>query len=227
MDEQIMPSKTKRSKMRQYNPKKPREWGFQNLVRAGASGFMYDFYIYGGKKENVDPEYQSLQKCTAVVANLCKDLPHHHNHKLFFGNWFTTLPLLHKLAKMGILAVGTITLNRIQNCPLQSDRDLPKNGRGALECRVDHNSVFVVVKWMDNKAVELASNFVGVEPISSIERWDKATISKKGNPRSQVVIACNKSMGGVDLADMMIALYRIRAKTKHWYIKVFWHLIDI
>ena len=34
-------------------------------------------------------------------------------------------------------------------------------------------------------------------------------------------------MGGVDLVDMMIALCRIPARTKRWYIKVFWHLIDI
>ena len=37
----------------------------------------------------------------------------------------------------------------------------------------------------------------------------------------------NKSMGGVDLADMLIALYRIEVKTKRWFIKVFWHLVDI
>ena len=29
IDEQIIPSKTKYTKMRQYNPKKPRKWGFK------------------------------------------------------------------------------------------------------------------------------------------------------------------------------------------------------
>ena len=33
-------------------------------------------------------------------------------------------------------------------------------------------------------------------------------------------------MGGVDLGDMLIALYRIPCKTKRWYQKVFWHLVD-
>ena len=37
----------------------------------------------------------------------------------------------------------------------------------------------------------------------------------------------NKTMGVVDFADMLIALYRIRVKTKRWYMKVFWHLVDI
>ena len=43
VDESIIPSKTKFTKIRQYNPKKPRKWDFKNLVRAGSSGFIYDF----------------------------------------------------------------------------------------------------------------------------------------------------------------------------------------
>ena len=34
-------------------------------------------------------------------------------------------------------------------------------------------------------------------------------------------------MRGVDLSDMLISLYKIKVKTKHWYIQVFWHFIDI
>ena len=34
-------------------------------------------------------------------------------------------------------------------------------------------------------------------------------------------------MGGVDLPDMLIALYSILCKTKRWYQKIFWHLVDI
>ena len=45
VDEQIIPSKTKYTKIRQYNPKKTKIWGFKNLFRAGSSGFMYDFFI--------------------------------------------------------------------------------------------------------------------------------------------------------------------------------------
>ena len=44
VEEQIIPNQTKPSKVPQYNPKKPRKWGFQNLVRAGASGFMYNLW---------------------------------------------------------------------------------------------------------------------------------------------------------------------------------------
>ena len=49
IDEQIILAKTKYSGIRQYNPKKPTKWGFKNFVRAGASGIMYDFFLYQGK----------------------------------------------------------------------------------------------------------------------------------------------------------------------------------
>ena len=40
--------------------------------------------------------------------------------------------------------------------------------------------------------------------------------------------AYNKNMGGVDLADVFLALYLISVKTKRVFIcKVFWYLLDI
>ena len=68
--------------------------------------------------------------------------------------------------------------------------------------------------------VQLISNYVGVQPMAQIERWDKKAGERKMVDCPQVVKAYNKSMGGVDLADMLIALYRISVKTNRWYIKI-------
>lgn len=32
-------------------------------------------------------------------------------------------------------------------------------------------------------------------------------------------------MGGVDLEDVLIQIYRKEVKTTRWYIKIFWHLV--
>ena len=105
VDGQIIPSKTKYSVFRQYNPKKPKKWGFKNLVRAGASGFMYDFYIYEGKSKATEKgtEYEKLIKSAQVVAIVALHLPNHENHKLFFDNWFSTLELMLFLSEKGCL----------------------------------------------------------------------------------------------------------------------------
>ena len=64
INEQIIAAKTKISRgVRQYNPKKPHKWGFKNLVRAGQSGIIYDFFLYGGKI--------ALVATLAVLRPLC------------------------------------------------------------------------------------------------------------------------------------------------------------
>ena len=81
--------------------------------------------------------------------------------------------------------------------------------------------------WVDNSVVNLASSFVGVEPIWELERWRGKEKVRKNIPCPQIVQQYNKSMGGVGLADMLLSLDRISCKTKGWYQKIFWHLIDI
>ena len=69
-DKQIIPSKKKYSSIRQYNPKKPKKWLFKNLVYAGISGFMYDFFVYDGKHSaELDDGIWSF---TEMCASCCK-----------------------------------------------------------------------------------------------------------------------------------------------------------
>ena len=86
IDKQIIPAKTKCSRIRQYNPKKPVKWGFKTFVSAGKSGIIYDFFLYQGGSTGTS-------KCNRdfVIKRLCKYLPSNENHKLMFDNWFTTL----------------------------------------------------------------------------------------------------------------------------------------
>ena len=49
IDEQIIPTKTKDSGIRQYNLQKPKKWDFRMFVRAGQSGIMYDFFCTQAK----------------------------------------------------------------------------------------------------------------------------------------------------------------------------------
>nr|XP_018672513.1 piggyBac transposable element-derived protein 2-like [Ciona intestinalis] len=190
------------------------------MVRADSSGFMYDFYIYGGKDSKqlaLSDDATHLQKSAQTVVKLCQHLPVKQNHQLFFDNWFTTLDLLIYLKEIGINACGTI----------RGNEDLKKNGRGAVDFRSDFNSGILVTKWYDNNAVHIGSNFVGIEPMSTIDRWSSEIKEKVPIQCPQIITMYNKGMGGVDLADMLISLYRTEVKTRRWYIKIFWHCIDI
>ncbi len=104
---------------------------------------------------------------------------------------------------------------------------MKKAGRGATDFKLDVNTGVIVVKWMHNNAVHIASNYVGVEPFGSVERWSKNKKERAKVQCPQLIAQYNKGMGGVDLADMLIAAYHIPMKTRRWYIKIFWHLIDM
>ena len=71
IDEQIIPAKTrKRGGFCQYNPKVPHKWGLKNLVRAGESGIIYDFFYRG--KNSTDGNSCSAD---AIVLKLPEGTP--------------------------------------------------------------------------------------------------------------------------------------------------------
>ena len=212
VDEQIISSKTKYSSIRQYNSKKQKMWEFTNIVCAGIRKWLEK--ICRARWWKICSFTEMLTSCWEV------------KHKLFTSYWFTTLDLLHHFRSKGIHAVGTTRLNHLQDCPIDTNKDLMKNGRGTIYYRCDGNSDIMTVEWVDNSMVNISSDFAGVEPVGELERWHGKEKVRKTIPCPQIVQQCSKNMGGIDLRDMLLSLYRIPCKGKLWYQKIFWHLID-
>ena len=93
VDEQIIPSKIKRSRIWQFNRKKTVKWAFKMFLRARSSGIMYNFFLYSGKGSVGAENYFSK----GSVMRLVKHLPQHKYHTLRLANWFTTIPLMLKI----------------------------------------------------------------------------------------------------------------------------------
>ena len=111
VDEQIIPAKC-RSSIKQYMPRKPNKRGYKVFTRCGSSGIIYDFEIYCGKRANaLAPTH--LGVTGDLVMRLCTNLPKHQNYKVFFDNYFTSMPLMLELQRNGILALGIIHQNRM------------------------------------------------------------------------------------------------------------------
>ena len=135
--------------------------------------------------------------------------------------------IIHYLDKEGILSVGAICSNHLQCYPLVADKDLQKQPRGSFDYKIDNNSGICIVKWNDDSIVQLTSNVVAIDPIQNVLRWNKSTHSGEEVKCPNIVMQYNKSMAGMDLADVSLALYRIMVKTRRWYVKVLQHLVDI
>lgn len=92
---------------------------------------------------------------------------------------------------------------------------------------VCNKNKLAVVKWHDNKVVTLISSYIDSHPIETMKRYDKDEKKKIDVECPQIVKHYNKHMGGVDLADMLISLYRTPFKSHRWYLGIFSQLIDM
>ena len=74
-------------------------------VRADSDGYMSRFEVYQGKGTETEREGFGLGE--SVVLNLCEDILG-KGHKVFFDNYFTSLPILAHLRRNETWSCGTI-----------------------------------------------------------------------------------------------------------------------
>nr|CAI5858404.1 unnamed protein product [Callosobruchus analis] len=234
IDEIMVPYKGKKAGYKsRYIKSKPKRWGFKIFVRASVSGIVYDFVIYGGEQtfreyHQFTSEEDSLGLGAKVILSLCKSVKNPICSAVYFDNFFSSLELLHILRNnYGILSLGTIRSNRLGNCILENDKVLAKKGRGSFCCKNDNVNKISCVKWFDNKAVILVSTYVSVEPVVTATRYNKNKNGKIEIPCPNIVKQYNRHMGGVDLMDMLVSLYRTRLKSRRWYLSIFAQMVDL
>ncbi|XP_047105102.1 piggyBac transposable element-derived protein 2-like [Schistocerca piceifrons] len=231
VDEQICSTKA-RSYLKQYMPNKPHKYGYKLFVISGISGYAHDFEIFTGDENEPEKRVtgeEDLGASANVVVRLSRILPRNMNHKLYCDNYYTSLPLLVWLHKQGIYSLGTVRRNRVPDCKLPSEAELKKMARGASVERVatvDGVDISNVV-WKDNKSVMLLSTLAGQQPIHEAGRYDKKTKSRITIPCPQIIKLYNKHMGGVDLLDSIMGRHKILVKSRKWYIRLFYHLLDM
>lgn len=127
LDEQLCPTKA-RSYLKQYLPLKPHKWGYKLFVLCSVSGYAYNFEIYTGNENDANERLKygepDLGATSNVVVRLSRVIPTNKNHKLFFDNYYTSLPVMVYLKKRGTDTVGTFCRNRFPNLKLMSEKGL-------------------------------------------------------------------------------------------------------
>ena len=66
-----------------------------------------------------------------VVLQLTEALPHKKPFKIFVDNFFTNFAMAAKLKKRGFNYTGTISANCLHQAPLNSEKEMSKEGRWA------------------------------------------------------------------------------------------------
>ena len=134
-------------------------------------------------------------------------MPENIGYHVFIDNFFTSFCLIQHLASNNIRASGTIRPNRLGECTVATKAAIDKFKQGEMDFRTAKSEDLIVVGWKDNKSVYLASNCDSVNPVSSVERWNRVVQAKVLVPKPHLIKRYNQGMGGVDRADRNITAY--------------------
>ncbi|KAE9528804.1 hypothetical protein AGLY_012379 [Aphis glycines] len=228
VDEQMVPFKGKLS-VKQYMPGKPNPWGIKLYLMCGESGLVYDFLLYQGSTTELNCNIQKVFGLGGAVVLKLTMLLKKNRHFLYMDNFFTSFNVLHALQQNCIYSAGTIRVNRFANPPFISDKELSKMGRGSsFEVNSNMpNSNIGLIKWYDNKAVGLGSNFITSGVPDDIKRYDKKEKTCITVNRPEIVKCYNQSMGGVDKHDQLVSFFRTFIKSRKWTLRMITHAFDI
>ncbi|XP_059052342.1 piggyBac transposable element-derived protein 3-like [Achroia grisella] len=219
VDEQMIPF-TGKCHLRQLLKNKPRPVGLKNFVVTTNEGLMIDFEIY---YRNNPVLSHPLGLGPAVVFRLIQSVP--PGSCIFFDRYFTTIPLLDELKRLGYHGTGKIMVNRIPERQQISFKEDKTMRRGDIDQRVSNG--IVLVKWKDSKAVLTTSNCTGGTAINNIKRYDKIAKCYIDVDAPKIVTFYNTFMGGVDVLDQSMEYYRTYMKTRKWTLKVILHFMDL
>ncbi|XP_060845820.1 piggyBac transposable element-derived protein 2-like [Rhopalosiphum padi] len=219
IDEMMVPYKGKKAGSRkQYMKNKPKKWGFKLFFRAGIDGMIYDFLTYSGESTfrsiHFSPyEISYFGLGPKVVIALCFSIP---DKPLFeIRIWYFKSWNFEETASAWF--------------PIIDDKTMIKQSRGSFTSLCDKSKKVSIVKWLDNKIVCLASSYTSenTQNTSYIQRYSKEKKKRILVPYPNIVKEYNSHMGGVDLADMFVALYRTGLKSHKWYMSLFSQMLDI
>ncbi|KAM7306155.1 piggyBac transposable element-derived protein 4-like [Ixodes scapularis] len=216
IDESMIPFKG-RSSLKQYMPMKPIKRGYKVWCRADSeTGYLLEFQIYEGKDAKRPPD---LPLGEHVVLSLSHGIE--ENSQLFFDNYFTSTKLMEKLREQRVLAAGTFRPTR-KDLPIELNK----------ECKLQKGQhlwwskgCVTATQWRDNKNVHAMSNYHDPQEIVEVTR-KLASGAKVGVSCPKVLSDYNKWMGGVDRFDQKRNTYPADRKSKKWWCRIFYYLLD-
>ncbi|KAG5880966.1 hypothetical protein JTB14_018695 [Gonioctena quinquepunctata] len=158
---------------KQFIRGKPIRFGFKMWSLNSKDGYLVDFDLYQGNDPREDVEISKLVgKCAAPLILMLKEIPVRNlPYVIYIDKLFTGMNLLALLRTLGYGAIGTIRENRLEkSCPLTRKQDFQKKKRGYSEHVIKKNDGILLVRWMDNSVVTMASTSAGVQPEGTVKR---------------------------------------------------------
>ncbi|KAJ8936519.1 hypothetical protein NQ318_022607 [Aromia moschata] len=102
---------------------------------------------------------------------------------------------------------------------------MKKKNRGDYDFALDNKQKLLIVRWMDNYVVTVASTAHGIKLISMASRYSTVPgVDILLHRKKRIAIPCpnlgaqyNQFMEGTDQMDANVGTYRITIREKKWY----------
>ncbi|CAH1968148.1 unnamed protein product [Acanthoscelides obtectus] len=207
-----------RHNRKQFIRGKPIRFGYKVWCLNSENSYLVNFDIYQGKSPRPNEPYEAaFGKAAAPLVVMLDKLPTRNlPYQLYVDNLFTSFNLLVYLKERGYGVTGTIRENRVpKDFPLEK-KSMTKANRGTLVAKIDKEDGIILMRWIDNAVVTVASTSYGMNPIQQVKRYSQTEKKIIQVPRSHAIGMYNKYMGGTDRMDEDLARYRISIRSKKW-----------
>ena len=208
----------------QYMPNKPTKYGIKAFTLADAAhGYMLDILVYTGRDtlSIASAAYSGLPQPSRVVLHL-EDKYLDKGHHIFTDRYYTSLPLANQLYQRRTAFTGTSMCNRVG---LPAEIRKPPRKLGANEVRAFRDCKMMALEW---KAPKGKSSVIMLSTESPASVTSVQLSRNRGETQKPLVVArYNQSMNGVDRADQNSVYYSFIRKSRKWWRKLFFWLIEV
>nr|XP_053627819.1 piggyBac transposable element-derived protein 4-like isoform X2 [Cherax quadricarinatus] len=201
---------------RQYLPSNHNRFGIKLFVLCDCeTGLVLDFIVYNGRN-TLNNAGQKLDISGDIVRKMIEPYLG-KGHTLFTDNWYTS-PMLADFLRVNKTDVcGTVRRNR---------KHMPRFSGGSADgaVQVFHANDTMALQWHDKRDVTLLSTIHRNEMVQTDE------VSRDTNEltvKPAAVIDYTKNMQLIDKCNIHIGFVDCVRRSRKWYTKLFFHLVDI
>ena len=209
---------------KQYTPKKTVKWGIKAFnVADSRNGYLLDTLVYTGADtlDEAQPEFESLPQPARVVMHLMR----HYldsNHHLYTDRYYTSIPLTQALSSRNTSFTGTVMRNRV---------DLPDTIRAKSFSLKQGEDVSFRCGQLMVKAWRAKGKHKDLVMLSSSSSAKMIVVPALHRTQRMLKPECvhdyNNSMNGVDRSDQYSVSYPFVRKTRKWWRKLFFYLLEV
>ncbi|KAI4465930.1 transposase is4 [Holotrichia oblita] len=205
-DESMMKYNGKHS-CKQFIRGKPIRFGYKMWCLNSVTGYLANFDMYQGKNSKANTVYENhFGKCAAPLMSMIDEFPEDMKtlpFKLYIDNLFKSLNLLFSLKQRGYDGTGTMKENRVSKCCKfkQKSQIAKTKKRGDIVSNIDKDDGIILVKWMDNNVVTVASTYHGINPTIQVKRYSKTEKKILQVPQPRLIAEYSRCTDGTDMMD--------------------------